>query len=214
MAKNHLPVQKPVGKDTVPVEVGMPDTPYSQIYQTLISAIGQAESQVFLTHASFVPDPQLLRALSDAAGRGVDVRLLLPGCADSALLFHAGRARYGALLQAGVRIFERHGALLRARTAMVDGVWSTLGSANLDWRSVMNQDEINAMKHGHDFATRMATMFAIDQAASLAITPWVWRQRPLHNRLREGLARFWERCLTLISAARGRFGDRGVPPAR
>jgi cardiolipin synthase len=195
MAKNYLPVLKPLGQDIVRAIGGSPDDAYSQIYLTLILAIGQAEKQVFLTSAYFVPDPQLLQALSDAAKRGVDVRLVLPSYSDSALVFHAGRAHYSALLQAGVKIFERHGALLHAKTAMIDGVWSTVGSANLDWRSFMDNDEINAVILGRDFATQMAAMFAIDQAASKAIDPQTWPQRPLQNKLKEWLAKLWERWL-------------------
>ena len=77
-------------------------------------------------------------ALQDAAARGVAVTLILPGQTDSWLVFHAGRARYAALLQAGVRIVERQDAILHAKTALIDGVWSTVGSTNLDWRSFLH----------------------------------------------------------------------------
>jgi cardiolipin synthase len=80
-----------------------PDDPYSLIYLTLISAIGNAEKQVQLTHAYFVPDPQLFQALGDAAARGVDVKLILPSHSDSEVVFHAGRSHYSALLKAGVK---------------------------------------------------------------------------------------------------------------
>lgn len=78
-----------------------------------------------LTHAYFIPDPQLLKALIDAAGRGVDVQLILPSHSDSELTFHAGRSHYATLLKAGVKIHERHGALLHSKTAVING-----GNAN------------------------------------------------------------------------------------
>ena len=165
------------------------------MYLTLMSAIGNAENQVYLTNAYFVPDPQLLKALTDAAGRGVDVKLILPGYSDSDLVFHAGRAHYANLLSGGVRIYERTGALLHAKTAVIDGVWSTVGSTNLDWRSFMDNDEINAVILGRDFATQMAAMFAKDLAASQAIDPQAWQDRPMQFKLKEWLAQLLERWL-------------------
>jgi cardiolipin synthase len=195
MAKNYTPVLAPVGKDIVRAIGGTPDDPFSLVYMTLISAIGNAEKQIFLTNAYFVPDPQLMQALIDAAKRGVDVRLILPSYSDSSLVFHAGRAQYARLLASGVHIFERQGALLHAKTGMVDGVWSTVGSSNLDWRSFMDNDEVNAVILGRDFAQQMAAMFALDQAASLPIDPETWADRPVQFKLKEWLARVWERWL-------------------
>lgn len=114
------------GKDIVRAIGSTPDDPYSLIYLTLISAIGNAQRQVQVTNAYFVPDPQLLESLIDAAGRGVAVTLVLPSQSDSSIVFHAGRSNYTRLLRAGIRIYERHGALLHAKTASVDGVWSSV----------------------------------------------------------------------------------------
>jgi len=195
MPKNYTPVLAAVGKDIVRAIGGTPDDPFSLVYLTLISAISNAERQAYLTNAYFVPDPQLLQALLDAVARGVDVRLILPSYSDSGLVFHAGRAQYTQLLEGGVKIYERQGALLHAKTAMIDGVWSTVGSSNLDWRSFMDNDEVNAVILGRDFAQQMAAMFAIDQAASKLITPQAWAGRPLQFKLKEWLARLWERWL-------------------
>ena len=94
-----------------------PDEPFSQIYVTLISAINSAESEILLTNAYFVPDPQLMQALIGAAARGVDVKLIVPSTTDSSLVFHAGRSHYEPLLRGGVKIYERREALLHAKTA-------------------------------------------------------------------------------------------------
>jgi cardiolipin synthase len=194
-AKNYFPPLERVGNNIVRAIGSTPADPYSLIYMTLLSAIGNAEKQVDLTNAYFVPDPQLLSALSEAAGRGVKVRLVLPGKSDSMLVFHAGRAHYSALLDKGVQIFERRGALLHSKTAVIDGVWSTVGSTNLDWRSFMDNDEINAVVLGVDFATQMSAMFNRDLAASEQIKPEAWRDRPLQFRLQELLAGLWARWL-------------------
>ncbi|MDD5030397.1 MAG: cardiolipin synthase [Rhodoferax sp.] len=193
--KAYFPPLSPQGKDIVRAIGSTPDDPYSLIYLTLISAIGNAEKHVHLTNAYFVPDPQLLQALTAAAARGVQVKLILPSHSDSALVFHAGRAHYAHLLAGGVQIFERHGALLHAKTAVIDGVWSTVGSTNLDWRSFLDNDEVNAVVLGRDFAAHMQRMFEIDLAASQPIDPQAWRQRPLQFRLQEWLAQFWQNLL-------------------
>ncbi|MDD5470655.1 MAG: cardiolipin synthase [Sideroxydans sp.] len=184
-----------MGNDIVRAIGSTPDDPYSLIFLTLISAIGNAEKYIYLTNAYFVPDPQLLQALSDAAARGVAVKLILPSHSDSALVFHAGRAHYAGLLAAGVQIFERHGALLHAKTAVIDGVWSTVGSTNLDWRSFLDNDEVNAVILGRDFAAQMQRMFDKDLNASERIDPQAWSNRPLQFKLKEWLTQLWQRLL-------------------
>ncbi len=194
-AKNYFPTLAPRGKDIVRAIGSTPDDPYSLIYLTLIAAITHAEKQVSITNAYFVPDPQLLKALLDAAARGVDVRLILPGASDSATVFHAGRSYYDELLAGGVRIYERHGAVLHAKTASVDGVWSVVGSSNLDWRSALDNDEINAVILGRDFARQMQAVFSQDIGAAEEIKLESWRRRSFLLRLKEQAARLWGRLL-------------------
>ncbi len=191
----YFPELKAQGKDIVRAIGSTPDDPYSLIYLTLISAIGNAEKQVYLTNAYFVPDPQLLKALTDAAGRGVDVKLILPSHSDSEVVFHAGRSHYSQLLEGGVKIYEQGGALLHSKTAVIDGVWSTVGSTNLDWRSFLDNDEVNAVVLGRDFAGQMLAMFARDLETSEAIELERWERRSLSLRLKEWMARVFGRLL-------------------
>jgi len=79
---------------------------------------------------------------------GVAVTLILPGRTDAWIVFHAGRSHYGRLLRSGVRIFERQGLILHAKTVLIDGVWATVGSTNLDWRSFLHNHELNAVVLG------------------------------------------------------------------
>jgi cardiolipin synthase len=194
-AKAYFPKLAPQGKDIVRAIGSTPDDPYSLIYLTLISAIGNAEKFIHLTNAYFVPDPQLLKALGDAAARGVQVQLILPSESDSELVFHAGRAHYAELLAGGVQIYERQGALLHAKTAVIDGVWSTVGSTNLDWRSFLDNDEVNAVVLGREFATQMQAMHQQDLDASQRIEPEAWAHRPFKFKLKEWLAQHWGRLL-------------------
>lgn len=193
--KAYFPALKVQGKDIVRAIGSTPDAPYSLIYVTLMSAIGNAEKHVYLTNAYFVPDPQLLEALADAARRGVDVKLILPSHSDSDVVFHAGRSHYLALLKAGVRIYERQGALLHSKTALIDGVWSCVGSSNLDWRSFLDNDEINVVVLGREFGQQMQAMFAKDLDASVAIDPATWEGRSPMLRVKEWGASLGQRLL-------------------
>jgi cardiolipin synthase len=131
-------------------------------------------------------------ALKDAAARGVDVRIILPSHTDFWAVFHAGRSHYTELLEAGVRIYERQGALLHSKTALIDGVWSCIGSTNLDWRSFVHNNEIDAVILGDKFADQMHAMFEDDLQESRAIDLDTWKRRSLWLRTKEWSARLWE----------------------
>jgi cardiolipin synthase A/B len=187
---NFFPKLAVAGNEIVRAIGNTANDPKSPIYLTLLSAFSHAERNIYLTIAYFVPDPQLLKALTDAARRGVVVKLILPSYSDSWVTLHLGRRHYDELLHAGVQIYERRGAVMHAKTASIDGVWSTVGSTNLDWRSFVHNDEINAVILGRDFASQMDDMFAEELTESKAITLDSWRDRRWIDRLREWLAGF------------------------
>jgi cardiolipin synthase len=188
----YFPPLKREGDAVVHAIAGAPDDPENVLYATFVSAIQSAEREILLTNAYFVPDPQMLKALKDAAGRGVDVKLILPSHSDAALVFHAGRSYYDELLSAGVQIYERRDALLHAKTAQIDGVWSAVGSTNLDWRSFLHNQEVNAVVLGADFGAQMRRAFDADLAQSDRIELSRWRWRSLDLRAKEAFARVWQ----------------------
>jgi len=190
--ENYFPKLKVRGRDIVRAVGSASDEAYSRIYVTLVSAINSAESEVQITNAYFVPDEQLREALQGAARRGVDVKLILPSHTDFWAVFHAGRAHYNELLKAGVKIYERQGPLLHSKTASVDGVWSCVGSTNLDWRSFLHNNEIDAVILGDEFAAQMQSMFQDDLSKSVPIDLAIWKRRPVSDRLKEWAAGFWE----------------------
>ncbi len=180
-----------VGHDVVRAMPGSPDDGIDPAYVALISAIESAETRVRITNAYFVPARELMEALERAARRGVDVELILPSRTDNWIVMQAGHAYYEDLLEAGVKIYERRNRLLHAKTATIDGVWSTIGSTNLDWRSLQHNDELNAVVLGPDFAAQMDAMFEQDRGLSNAITREAWEHRPVLDRLKEQAARCW-----------------------
>ena len=190
--RNYFPPLQNVGNQVVRAIGSSPDDPYALIYATFLSAIGAAETSVHITMAYFAPDPQFLEALKSAARRGVDVTLILPSQTDSWLIFHAGRRFYTPLLKAGVKIYERKGVILHSKTAVIDGVWATIGSTNLDWRSFLHNDELNAVVLGADFSQQMEAMFAKDLEASQPVTLKQWKERPLDDRMKEAFSAIWQ----------------------
>jgi cardiolipin synthase A/B len=191
-AKNYFPQPATAGKQIVRAIGSSSDDTASVIYVALLSAISTAETSVQLTNAYFVPDIQLLTVLKEAAARGVAVTLILPSQTDSWLAFNAGRAHYTGLLKAGIKIFQRQGVLLHSKTALVDGVWATVGSTNLDWRSFLHNDELNAVVLGKEFGDQIQAMFNKDLAASEPVKLEDWEQRTLDIHLKELVARLWE----------------------
>ena len=187
--QDYFPDLHPAGEEVVRAIGSTADDDASPVYLTLVSAISRAEREVLVTVAYFGPDQSLLDALTGAARRGVDVKLVLPSYTDSWPIFHLGRSRYTELLRAGVGIHERRGAVMHAKTAVIDGVWSTVGSSNLDGRSFLHNDEINAVILGRDFAAQMDAMFAADLAESEQIVLEEWQRRSWLLRMKETLAR-------------------------
>jgi len=189
------PKLQPQGRELVRAIPASPDQGPNPLYVALISAIESADTAVNLTIAYFVPHVELMAALKAAAARGVRVRIILPSRTDSWLVFNAGRSFYDEMLEAGIQVFERRDRLLHSKTASIDGVWATVGSTNLDWRSLVFNDELNAVVLGPEFAAQLDAAFEQDIAHSQAITLAQWEHRPLADRMREVVARAWAHML-------------------
>ncbi|MFZ2448823.1 MAG: cardiolipin synthase [Syntrophobacteraceae bacterium] len=193
--RDYFPYVKEAGNTLVRAVGSLPGEEKRRIFMMYISAITHAKNSIYLTTPYFVPDAQLLKALTDAAARGVDVKILLPGFSDSALVFYASRHYYARLLKAGVQLFERRGGMLHAKTAVIDDVWSTVGSSNLDTQSLLTNDEANAVILGRDFADSMQAMFERDLEDSDRINPETWEKRSAGNHLKEWSARLLKHLL-------------------
>ncbi|WP_295999821.1 cardiolipin synthase [Rugamonas sp.] len=188
---DYFPQPVRAGDKIVRVLATEPDTTF-EIYKAYVLAFQQAKKSIHLTSAYFVPDQQTVDALTAAARRGVDVKLVLPGVSDSGLVFYAGHALYSELLDAGVQIYQLKLAVLHAKTAVIDGAWSTVGSSNIDTRSFLHNSELNVIVMGEPFGTEMEKAFQEDIRDSVQITPEAWHHRPWADRAREWAARFMD----------------------
>ncbi len=183
--RNYFPELKEAGHDLVQVIDSTPGQMNRITFIMYVSAVTFAENAVHLTNSYFIPDKQLVRALTDAAKRGVDVKIVLPSISDSPIAFYAGKYYYSDLLKSGVNLYERRNAVLHAKTGVIDGVWSTVGSTNMDFWSFLNNDEVNAVILSRHFAEEMEKMFVGDLQESNQIQWEEWRKRPLFPRIRE-----------------------------
>jgi cardiolipin synthase len=164
-------------------------------YATLISGIRSAATHIWVTAAYFVPTLQEKHALALAARRGVDVRLLLPSHSDSAAALAAQQSHYSDLLEVGVKIYERGDGILHSKTVVVDGVWSIVGSSNFDHRSVLFNDEVDAVVISAATGAQLERYFQQDLEHATEIDLVTWKRRPLTHQLREHFWRLWEQLL-------------------
>jgi len=193
--RNYFPLLKEMGNALVRVVGSTPGEENRIPFIMYVSAIAFAEHSIHMTNSYFFPDDQIIKALTAAAGRGVDVKIILPGISDSMLALHAQRHYYAELLRSGVKVYEHKSSLLHAKTAVVDSVWSTVGSTNMDFLSLLNNDEVNAVILNKEFAAEMEKMFAGDLADSRQIRWDEWKKRPWLPRAREWVVNIFVRWL-------------------
>ena len=159
-------------------------------------AIASASRSLELTAAYFVPRPAFTRALVEAARRGVDVRILVPGPhIDKGFVRVAGRDAYEELLEAGARIFEYQPTMLHAKSMVVDGVWSSVGTVNFDNRSFQLHDEVTLCVWDRHFAGRLSEEFERDLSRSDEIVRERWDGRGARQRAAEATMRLFRREL-------------------
>jgi cardiolipin synthase len=192
---DYLPAPLLAGSTLLRINASSVDENRNGTYIAALSAVTFAVKSIDLTMAYFSPDSQLEDALRDAARRGVKVRLLLPGLSDFGGIVQAGRAHYTRMLKAGIEIHEERRSLLHAKTLEIDGIWSTVGSANWDWLSFARNDEINVVVIDQGFAGEMRTLFEDDLTHATPIRADEWKKRPVKQKLRERFWVIWERML-------------------
>jgi cardiolipin synthase len=184
------------GKEVARIIASAPDQKISRYYVTLVSALRNAGTEAWISAAYFVPTPEEMDALTEAARRGIDVRLLLPDVSDSKEAIEAAHSHYSELLDAGVKIYETQNVVLHSKTIEIDDAWSAIGSSNFDHRSVLFNDEVDAVVLGAETADALKQIFADNLKTAKPIDPATWKdERPATERVRGFFARLWEGLL-------------------
>ncbi|MDF1485273.1 cardiolipin synthase [Ramlibacter sp. H39-3-26] len=177
----------PPGPHALQIVASGPDNPSEPIHRMQVEAIHAARERVWLTTPYFVPTEPALMALTSAALRGVDVRILVPRRSDSALVSAAARSYYDELLAAGVRIWEYRARMLHSKTLVVDGLCAFIGTANFDTRSFRLNYEVCAVAYGDALSSALAAQFEADLRSAAPVRRD--KSQPLPHRLAEALAR-------------------------
>ena len=186
---DYFPEVERAGDQVTQVIKSSPSEGSSTVKLLYIISIVSATKSIYISNAYFVPDRDTIRALEGAVRRGVDVRVIVPGEeTDVPIVRQASRIHYERLLRRGIRIFEYQPTMMHAKTMVVDGMWSTIGSSNFDDRSFRLNDEVNVNVYNAGTAQRMEEIFFEDLARSREITLRKWFQRGAFDRMKERIA--------------------------
>ncbi len=150
-----------------------------------LDAINKATSRIWMTHAYFIPDQDFADALLAAAARGVDVRILLPHKSNHIVPDWISRGYYAQFLSGGIRIFRYQNAMVHAKTATIDGRWTTVGTANIDRLSLTGNYEVNVEIIDEDMAAAMERIFELDLSNCIELTADEWQSREWHRKFTE-----------------------------
>ncbi len=193
---DYFPQIEPRGDHLAQVIKSSPSEGSSTVKLLYTISIVSAVKSIWISNAYFVPDADTLQALEGAVRRGVDVRVIVPGeHTDVPIVRQASRRYYERLLRRGIRIFEYQPTMMHAKTMVVDGVWSTIGSSNFDERSFRLNDEVNVNVYDEGIAAKVEEAFRQDLARSEEIREHKWLKRPGMQKLREKVASWFKEQL-------------------
>jgi len=191
----YPPCPESVGEELIQIAASGPDSPWESIMQMYFSMIATAEKSIYLTSPYFIPNESILMAIKNAALSGLDVRILIPGKPDSRFVLWASMSYLKELLEAGVRVYQYQKGFIHAKTLVVDGLVSSIGTANMDLRSFKLNFEVNAFVYNENLSQKLQEDFFNDLKNSKEISYYDYENRPLWLRFWESLARLFSPLL-------------------
>ncbi len=187
--RNLFPAINSEGDHCVQVAASGPDTDWASIMQAFFAAITSATKRVWITSPYFIPNEPVLTALKTAALSGKDVQIIFPHQPDSFIVHAASMSYMKEVLEAGVKVHLYTKGFVHAKTLLVDDVFSSVGTTNMDYRSFDQNYEINAMVYSESFAAQLETQFLEDVEQCMPLQLNRWEQRPIRTKLLESVAR-------------------------
>lgn len=189
ISKDYFP-QHSIKKE-VPLQIAAsgPDTDWSNIMESIFVAITNAEEYIYITKPYFIPNDEIVTALQVAARSDIEVKLIVPKVSDSWIAQYATNSYLERLLEAGVQVYHYTKGFVHAKTMVVDGVFSTVGTANMDYRSFNINFEVNALIYNQDFSTKLVHLFKQDIKDSKPIDITSWQKRSNTTKFIEAIAR-------------------------
>ena len=186
------PEEKAPGKDKlIQIVPDQPDDMWPIIHMGAVWTIQHSTRYVYIQTPYFVPPEPLMQALKAAALKGTDVRIMLPQVSDSSYMDPANKSHYQECLDAGIRIYEKTGSFIHSKTIVSDDYLSIVGSANMDFRSLELNYEINAYIYGEETARENKEIFMKDLESCREILPEQWKRRPWYRKVLETILRLF-----------------------
>lgn len=186
----YFPELRPVGDVPAQMFIASPAGGSESMRLMYLMAIAAAVESIDMQAAYFVPDAMISRAIVEARGRGVRIRIVLPGPhIDSEAVRLASRAQWGELLEAGIEIAEYQPTMIHNKLLVIDRELVSVGSTNFDIRSFELNEEASLNVYSREFAARMTDVFEADLADARPYTLEAWRSRPLRVRIKEAVVR-------------------------
>ena len=193
--KVYFPDHEPRDGKVMQIVSSGPDSDWESISQAYFSAITSAREYAYITTPYFIPNDEILSAMKTAAMSGVDVRLLIPRRSDTRMPKWSTFSYVRELLEAGVRVYLYSKGFVHSKTLVVDGVISSVGSANFDFRSFEQNFEVNAMIYDEEFGNEMLRAFLEDLEDSIEVDLPLWEQRPHSMKIKESFSRMFSPLL-------------------
>jgi cardiolipin synthase A/B len=192
---SYFPKPRVENKQLVQITASGPDSDWSSIMQAYFSAISTAQEYIYIAVPYFIPNESILTALKTVSLSGIDVKMIIPGIADSFLAYNGTRSYVQELLEAGIRVFYYQKGFIHSKLIMVDDVFASVGTANMDIRSFDNNFEINALIYDEDFCRELKGFFLEDIEHSEEINLELHRERGIYRKFSESFSRIFSPLL-------------------
>ncbi|MCX6258317.1 MAG: cardiolipin synthase [Bacteroidia bacterium] len=193
--KVYFPVNPIKEKRLVQISASGPDSDWASIMQTYFSAIATAYEYVYISTPYFLPNESILTALKTAALSGIDVRIILPKQIDTVLAKWSSRSYIEELLESGIRVYFYKKGFTHSKLLIVDDVFTSIGTANMDVRSFDQNFEVNALVYDRNIAEEVKSLFFEDLTNSELLSINEYSKRPFSQKLRESVARLFSPLL-------------------
>ena len=185
----YFPAIESTGTQCLQVAASGPDSDWASIMQAFFVAINTAKSQVLITTPYFIPNEPILEAIKTAALGGVDVQIMFPYAGDNAIVQAASMSYMKEVLEAGVHVHLYSDGFNHSKTMVVDGIVSSVGTANMDFRSFDQNFEVNALIYDKSIAKQLMNQFMEDKKHCVPLHLSRWQQRPIRRKLAESASR-------------------------
>lgn len=188
---NYFPEIKETGNVYTQIAISGPDSNWPHIMEAIFTAINSAEDYIYITTPYFIPNDEILTALKTASRRGLEVKLLVPKDSDSWAAKYATNSYVESLLDSGIEIYHYCKGMIHAKTMVIDGIFSTIGTCNMDYRSFEINFEVNALLYDKETAEQMVKIYEDDLKDSKKVDYDLWMNRSWAKKAKESFNRLW-----------------------